>query len=133
MGDNKHILVIHGPNMNLIGLRIKNITLDKLNNHLRNTARMKHLKLRIFQTNEESKAANILQRYRKKVSGIILFPGPWQQSGYVLQDTLELINLPFVTVSIGEKAQLLQGGKNIEEANLFTGCEKAVSFLAKIE
>ena len=82
------------------------------------------------QTNEESKAANILQRYRKKVSGIILFPGPWQQSGYVLQDTLELINLPFVTVSIGEKAQLLQGGKNIEEANLFTGCEKAVSFLA---
>ena len=70
------ILVIHGPNMNLLGLRKKGkrgrITLDKLNRHLRKFATETELSLIIFQTNDESRAVNYLQKQRKKIKGIFL-------------------------------------------------------------
>ena len=68
---NHKILVIHGPNMNLIGLKTagdgKRITLDKLNRHLRKTAKKIGLSLTIIQTNEEGRAVSHLQSQRKKI------------------------------------------------------------------
>ncbi|MDP6570200.1 MAG: type II 3-dehydroquinate dehydratase [Candidatus Marinimicrobia bacterium] len=133
MENKKYILVIHGPNMNLIGLRKKGITLDKLNNYLRKLIREKHQMVKIFQMNDENKAVAILQRYRNQTKGVILFPGPWQQCGYVLKDTLELINLTFVTISSGEKVQLLKGRESIEEEDLYKSCKKAVTLLADMQ
>ena len=132
MGNKKYILVIYGPNMNLIGLRKKGVTLDKLNRYLRKLVRGNYL-LKVIQTNDESKAATFLQRYRNQATGVILLPGPWQQCGYVLKDALDLINLPFVTVSSGEKVQLLKGKESIEKEDLFKGCEKAVTLLADLQ
>ena len=103
---NFKILVILGPNMNLLGLRQKDKkgrnTMDKLNRHLRKTARAKGLSLTIFQTNNEACAVSRLQSQRKKIKGILLFPGPWQQSGYVIKDTLEILSIPYITISLGE-------------------------------
>ena len=80
----KKILIIQGPNMNLLGHRFKDtktkITLDKLNAHLRKTAKKHKIKLIIIQTNDESSAARVLQKYRNKIFCALLFPGPWQQS-----------------------------------------------------
>ena len=131
----KHkILVIHGPNMNLLGLRTKGeggrITLDKLNRHLRKTARKTGLSLPIIQTNDESKAVNHLQAQRKKIKGILLFPGPWQKSGYVIKETLEILSIPCITVSQGEKKDVFKKTKNIEEANIYKSSEKALIELA---
>ena len=130
------ILVIHGPNMNLLGLRKKGdgagITLDKLNRHLRKTATERGVSLAIIQTNEESRAVTHLQRQRKKIRGILLFPGPWQQSGYVIKDTLEILSIPYVTVSLGEKEDLLNGLKNLEEADIYKSSEKALTTLAEL-
>jgi 3-dehydroquinate dehydratase-2 len=90
----KNILIIHGPNMNLLGHRKieanPNITLDKLNRILRKVAKRQEVNVNIFQTNEEARAATIVQRQRNKICGLLLFPGPWQKSGYVLKDTLSL-------------------------------------------
>ena len=112
----KHkILVIHGPNMNLLGLRTRvgggRITLDKLNRHLRKSARKTGLSLTIIQTNDESRAVNHLQGQRKNIKGILLFPGPWQKSGYVIKETLEILSTPCVTVSQGEEIGVLKGIK----------------------
>ena len=130
----KNILIIHGPNMNLLGHRTieasPNITLDKLNRNLRRIAGKLELKLKIFQTQDEARAVTIVQRQRNKICGLLLFPGPWQKSGYTLQDTLKLLSIPFVTISLGEKAEVLRGLKNIEEPDLFQASEMALIHLS---
>ena len=128
------ILVIHGPNMNLIGHRYKQnksrVTLDKINRCLRNEASKLKQELKIIQTNDEGRAVTILQRKRNKIHGILLFPGPWQQSGYVLKDTLEILSIPFITISLGEESDVLQGIDNILEEDIYKACEIALGHLA---
>ena len=130
----KKILIIQGPNMNLLGYRFKDtktkITLDKLNTHLRKTAKKHKIKLIILQTNEENKATTTLQRQRNKIFSILLFPGPWQQSGFVLKDTMELLKIPYITISLGEDVTLLKGIDNIE-GDILQACETAIKRLAQ--
>ena len=134
--DKHKILVIHGPNMNLLGLRTREdggrITLDKLNRHLRKAAIKTLLSLTIIQTNDEIRAVNHLQRSRKKIRGILMFPGPWQKSGHVIKETLEILSTPCITVSQGEEIDVLKGIKNIEEANIYKSSEKALTELAEL-
>ena len=130
----KNILIIQGPNMNLLGHRFKDtktkITLDKLNAHLRKTAKKHKIKLIIIQTNDESKAVKVLQRQRNKICSALLFPGPWQQSGFVLKDTLELLKIPYITISSGEDVTLLKGIDNIE-GDILQACETAIKQLVQ--
>ena len=132
----QNILIIHGPNMNLLGLRKVGdrvgITLDKLNRHLREAANERGLSITIFQTNDESRAVNQLQRQRKKIKGILMFPGPWQQSGYVIRDTLEILSIPYITISLEEKVNVLKGVMNIEGKDIYKSIENALSTLAEL-
>ena len=120
--------------MNLLGHRkieaSPNITLDKLNKNLRKVASRLELKLKIVQTNDEARAVTIVQRQRNKFCGLLLFPGPWQKSAYTLQDTLELLSIPFVTISLGEKVEVLQGLKNIEKEDLYKASASALVHLS---
>ena len=120
--------------MNLLGHRkieaSPNITLDKLNKNLRKVASRLELKLKIVQTNDEARAVTIVQRQRNKFCGLLLFPGPWQKSANTLQDTLELLSIPFVTISLGEKVEVLQGLKNIEKEDLYKASESALFHLS---
>ena len=130
----KNVLIIHGPNMNLLGHRkieaTPNITLDKLNRSLRKVAKSLDMTVKIIQTDDEARAVITLQRQRNKASGVLFFPGPWQKSGYVLQDTLKLLSIPFVTVSVGEKADVLQGLHNAYETDLYKAGEIALTHLS---
>ena len=130
----KKILIIQGPNMNLLGYKFKDtktkITLDKLNTHLQKIAKKLKLKLIIIQTNDESKAVKVLQRQRNKIRRILLFPGPWQQSGFVLKDTLELLKIPYITISMGESVKLLRGINNID-GDIIKACEIAIEQLTQ--
>ena len=129
------ILVIHGPNMNLLGLRKTRdrlgVTLDKLNRHLRKAASKKRILLTIFQTNDESRAVHQLQINRNKIKGILLFPGPWQQSGHVIKDTLDILSIPYITVSLGEKVEILKGAMNLEGKDIYESAERALVELAE--
>ena len=129
----KKILIIQGPNMNLLGYRFKEtqITIDKVNTCLRKVAKKFEVKLIIFQTNDESRAVTTLQRNRNKICSVLLFPGPWQQSGYVLKDTLELLKIPYITISSGEDVMLLKGIKNID-GNILQACEIAIKQLTQL-
>ena len=131
--SHKKILVIQGPNMNLLGHRYKNtkITLEKLNTHLRKTAKKFNVKLFIIQTNEESKATNALHRQRNKICSVLLFPGPWQQSGFVLKDALELLEIPYITVSQGEDISLFNGIDNIK-GDILIAAESAIERLTQL-
>lgn len=132
----KRILIIHGPNMNLISLRTTDekykITLDKINKILRKEAQKQQHQLKILQTNDESAALSVIQKQRKKILGIIIFPGPWQKSAYALKDTLDLIQIPYITISTGENPDILKGILNIQEKDLLKGCKLAIEKLTKL-
>ena len=98
------ILILHGPNMNLFGIRSSNkkerITLDKINRHIRKYIRDKNLEIKIIQTHNEIKAVSYLHANRNNFDGLILTPGVWQSSGYILQDTINIIKLKLFIFNI---------------------------------
>ena len=131
----KTILVIQGPNMNLISYRpiaAKNrLTLSKINSCLKKEAKKAGYNLKLTQTNDEAQAVTIIQRLRNKIVGIIIFPGPWQKSAHSIKDILEMLQIPFVTISTGEEPGLLMGLENIKETNILKGCSRAVKKVVK--
>ena len=101
------LLILHGPNMNLFGIRSakkgERITLDKINKSIRHSIRNTTLDVIIMQTHSESKAVSYIQKNRKKIDAIIITPGPWIQSGYILLDLLYIINIPYTVISLDAK------------------------------
>jgi len=97
-----NILIIQGPNLNLIGVKSaklgKRITLDKINKGIRRFIREKGIEVKIHQTHSIDKAVTLLQRNRNWADGIILAPGVWSTYEAILGDTLELIGIPTVEV-----------------------------------
>ena len=128
------ILILHGPNMNLFGIRSskegKNITLDKINRHIRRYIRDKNLGVKIIQTHNEIKAVSYLHANRNNFDGLILTPGAWQNSGYILQDTIDIIELEYVTIQLdeNEKIKLFSGNKNIYNQDIFKSFEQALDY-----
>jgi 3-dehydroquinate dehydratase-2 len=97
-----NILILQGPNLNLIGVksakRGKHITLDKINKDIRRYIREKDIAVKIYQTHSIEKAVTLLQRNRNWSDGIIIAPGVWSTYEAVLFDTLELIGVPTIEV-----------------------------------
>ncbi len=112
--ENIRIVVLHGPNLNLLGLRSARlgtrVTLDKVNRALRREVRNSGFELKILQTDSEAKAVRFIQRNRNKAKGLILIPQAWQHSGHVLADTIDLIRIPFVTVYFRQPGQTIFKG-----------------------
>ena len=129
------ILVIHGANLNLLGYwsaqNNKKITLDKINQKIRKHIRNKNVTIKIIQSNNEIKAVSYIQNNRNKLDAIIITPGPWQNSAYVLKDLLELTKIPFITISYreDEKINLLKGIKNIFNEDLSKSYQEAIDLL----
>ena len=129
------ILVIHGANLNLLGFwssqNNKKITLNKVNQIIRKHIKNKDIKIKIIQSNNEIKIVSYIQNNRNKLDAIIITPGPWQNSAYVLKDLLELTKIPFITISYkkDEKINLLNGIKNIFNNNLETAYLKAIDLI----
>ena len=132
------ILIIHGPNLNLLGLwsskhDSKRLTLDKINQGIRKYIRDKDIDIKILQSNSEDKIVSYIQKNRNKIDGIILTPGPLQKSGYILNDLLQLLETPFITISYNknDKVSLLNGLENFNEKNIPTSYYKAIDLIIK--
>jgi len=124
-----NILILQGPNLNLLGLKSASIgdslTLDKFNRairlHLRNTKN----KLKIIQTHKEYLALNFIQRNRNLAKGLVIIPSSWAKYNQTILETIILSNLPTATVyfdkpfsfGTGEKESILSG----ENIKSFTG------------
>ena len=97
-----NILILHGPNLNLIGVRSaaagEQITLDKINRALQRKAREVDATLKILQTHDRTKGITFLQRNRNWADGCLLAPGAWARSAYDLLDTIQLCKI--LTVEI---------------------------------
>jgi len=97
-----NILILQGPNLNLIGVksakRGNRITLDKINKGIRRYIRDIDMIVKIYQTHSVAKAVTLLQRNRNWVDGIVIAPGVWSTYEAVIANTLKLIEVPTIEV-----------------------------------
>ena len=96
------ILILHGPNLNLLGLKSsesdKNLTLDKLNRAIRLHVRDKDISLKIIQTHKEYIAINFIQRNRRSADGLVVIPTSWAKYNQTLFETIKISRLQTVSV-----------------------------------
>ena len=101
------ILILHGPNLNLLGLKStesgENLTLDKVNRAIRLHVRNKDINLKIIQTHKEYIAINFIQRNRNSAKGLVAIPTSWAKYNQTLLETIKVCNLPTATVYFDSK------------------------------
>ena len=97
------ILVIHGPNLNLLGTREPEIyghlTLEEINKVIKDFAKDNNLKVNIFQSNSEGEIVNFIQENRDS-SGIVINPAAYTHTSIAIHDALESIKIPAIEVHI---------------------------------
>ncbi|HLD99113.1 MAG TPA: type II 3-dehydroquinate dehydratase [Bdellovibrionota bacterium] len=103
---NRHILVIHGPNLNLLGEREPHVygrlTLAQINGELRKFARQTKTQLKIFQSNCEGNLIDFIHENRKWADGIVINPGAYTHYSYAIRDAISGVDLPSVEVHLSD-------------------------------
>lgn len=101
----KSILVLHGPNLNLLGRREPEVygsmTLEEINENLLNLAKKSGIKLVAFQSNMEGELIDrIQQAMDDDVDFIIINPAAYTHTSIALRDALAATGLPFIEVHL---------------------------------
>ncbi|MCM8783759.1 MAG: type II 3-dehydroquinate dehydratase [Candidatus Omnitrophica bacterium] len=98
------ILVIHGPNLNLLGKRQPEIygrfSIKQINDALRKMAKEKRVKLDIIQTNHEGEIIGIIGEAKKRFDGLIINPAAYTHTSVAIRDALEAVKIPAVEVHL---------------------------------
>jgi 3-dehydroquinate dehydratase-2 len=98
------ILIVHGPNLNLLEKRIKEIygekTLEEINRLLQQLATELGVEVVTFQSNSEGDLIDFIQKESSTAKGIIINPGALTHYGFSLRDALVDTNLPVVEVHL---------------------------------
>jgi len=100
----KKILVIHGPNLNLLGEREREIygsqTLGEINKRLEEAASKAQVEVEIFQSNDEGAIIDKIHSARGQADVIIINPGALTHYSYALRDALEAVNISAIEVHL---------------------------------
>ena len=123
------ILILQGPNLNLLGKKSAeirdSITLNKLNRAIRLHVRNKDIKLKIVQTHKEYIALNFIQRNRNQAKGLIVIPTSWAKYNQTILETINLTGLKTAVIYFNQsysfgtsESESILKGDNIKN---FTG------------
>lgn len=101
----KSILVLHGPNLNLLGLREPHhygmVTLDAINTSLQTHAKTANVQLEIMQSNSELELLSKLHTLiTNPVDFIIINPAAFTHTSVALRDALSAVKIPFIEVHL---------------------------------
>ncbi len=100
----KKIIVINGPNLNLLGERQPEVygktTLSELESRLKKFGKGLGYQVECFQFNSEGEIINCLQKYRKGVAGVVMNPAGYSHTSIVILDALLAVEVPVVEVHI---------------------------------
>ena len=99
-----NILLINGPNLNLLGTREPEIyglkTLGDIERDLTKTAKIKGINLKCYQSNHEGEIVDEIQESVKEIQGIIINAGAFTHTSISIRDALIGAKVPFVEVHI---------------------------------
>lgn len=102
--ERKNILVLHGPNLNLLGKREVDIygrlSLEELNVLLRREGEKLGLKVECYQSNSEGELLDRIHGAAGKFQGIIINPGAFTHYSIALRDALAGVDIPAVEVHL---------------------------------
>ena len=101
----KSILVLHGPNLNLLGLRepehYGNTTLDGINQALAGKAKSENISLESFQSNSEADLVGKIQSLAtKQTDFVIINPAAFTHTSVAMRDALSAVKVPFIEVHL---------------------------------
>lgn len=99
------ILVINGPNINMLGIREKNIygsqTYDDLVNFIKKVANENDITVDIYQSNHEGDIVDKIQEaYYENYDGIIINPAAYTHTSIAILDALKAVTIPTIEVHI---------------------------------
>ena len=102
------VLVIHGPNLNLLGERepevYGSLTLEHIDGLIRARARAIGLEVRIAQSNVEGDIIDLIQDARTWASAIVLNPGGYSHTSVAIRDAVAAVSVPTVVVHLSNLA-----------------------------
>ncbi len=100
----KRILVIHGPNLNLLGEREPDVygdnNIDTLNAEIIRRAEKSGIQCDVFQSNHEGEIIDKLHEARKIYDGVIINAGAYTHYSYAIRDAISAIKIPCIEVHI---------------------------------
>ena len=98
------ILVINGPNLNMLGIREKHLYGDKtykaLVKLIKESAKLRKIKVDCYQSNYEGDIVTEIQKAYNKYDGIVINPGAYTHTSVAILDALKSVNIPTVEVHI---------------------------------
>ena len=101
-----NILIISGPNLNLLGEREPEIygyeTLEDIQRWLCEQPETVNIKLRFFQSNHEGAIIDKLHDAIDRTDGIIINPGAFTHYSYAIRDAIAAVNIPTVEVHLSD-------------------------------
>ncbi len=124
-----NILVLNGPNLNLLGIREKQIygtqTYQDLINQIQTYCEKENMQVEIFQTNHEGGLVDrIQQAYFDKTDAIVINPAAYTHTSIAILDALKAVCLPAVEVHLSAVEQR-EDFRKISYAGM--ACEKTIT------
>jgi len=100
----KHILVVHGPNLNMLGRRepehYGNLTLAEIDRTLSTKAAALGLHISTFQSNHEGEIVETLQGAVGRIQGLIINPAAYTHTSVAIRDAVLLLAVPTIEVHL---------------------------------
>ena len=127
-----NILVINGPNLNLLGTREPEVygdkSLDHINQELTNIATENGCFLETCQSNSESELVNIIQEKSPTTDYIIFNPGAFTHTSISLRDVMLAVDVPFIEVHISNVFSREEFRKNSYFSDIAQGTISGLGF-----
>ncbi|MDB9810957.1 type II 3-dehydroquinate dehydratase [Candidatus Pelagibacter sp.] len=99
-----NIIIINGPNLNLLGEREQSqygsVTFEQLKNNCLKKAKELGVNLEFFQSNIEGEIVTVIQEAKKKIDGIIINAAAFTHTSIAIRDALEIYKKPIIELHI---------------------------------
>ena len=98
------IIILNGPNLNLLGEREKNqygsSTLEEIEKSCKEYSSQNNIKLSFFQSNLEGEIVDLIQSSRKNQDGLIINAGGYTHTSVAIHDSLKILKIPIIELHI---------------------------------
>ena len=102
----KKILVVNGPNLNMLGIREPDIyghtTLSDINDEIAALANELGVDVEFFQSNSEGALIDAIQAAYQKIDGIIINPGAYTHYSYAIHDAIKSVSIPTIEIHLSD-------------------------------